>query len=79
MSQYAPCPKCAEVGAKPVSFTWWGGILGPKLFSHVRCSSCGATFNGKTGKSNNTPIAIYLIVSGLIVLGVFILIEFNTK
>jgi hypothetical protein len=32
----------------------------------VKCSECGAAYNGKTGKSNNTAIGIYLGVSVLI-------------
>ena len=62
----APCPSCGGTYAKPIGFTWWGGVLGPKLFSHVKCIGCGAAFNSKTGQSNNTKIAIYLGVSALI-------------
>lgn len=59
----AVCPKCGSPQAKPVSFTWWGGILGPKLLSHVKCLQCGAGYNSKTGRSNDTAIAIYLVVA----------------
>ena len=62
MSAYASCPECQSSNAKPVSFTWWGGLLGPKLLSHVKCGRCGAAYNGKTGKSNSTAIAIYFAV-----------------
>jgi hypothetical protein len=61
--QYAPCPSCGNGYATPVGFTWWGGILGPKLFSHVSCLRCKTAYNGKTGKSNNTAITIYVVVS----------------
>ena len=66
---YADCPNCGARGdATKVTFTWWGGIVGPALFSHVQCNECGAGYNGKTGKSNNTAIAIYVgvgVVFGL--------------
>lgn len=64
---YADCPECSNRGdATSVGFTWWGGIVGPALFTHVRCNECGTCYNGKTGKSNNTAIAIYVGVGLLI-------------
>ncbi len=64
---HADCPECGEPGyATPVAFTWWGGIVGPRLFNHVRCDSCGTCYNGKTGRSNTTAITIYVVVTGLI-------------
>ena len=74
-SQYAPCPSCQHRGAKKVGWTFWGGALGPWLFTHVKCDACRTTFNGKTGQSNNTAIAIYLgvaVVLSLIVFGLFV-------
>ena len=67
MKQYASCPKCQNANAQQVSFTWWGGVLGPKLFTHVKCQSCGAKYNGKTGKDNTTNIVIYFAVVAIIV------------
>src|SRR4051794_17358798 len=70
MSTYAPCPNCQNSYANPVSFTWWGGMLGPKLLTHVKCASCGTAYNGKSGASNAANIAIYsvimLVVAGAI-------------
>lgn len=63
---YVPCPRCGNNQPQKVSFTWWGGMLGPKLFSHVKCPQCQYTYNGKTGKPNSTAIAIYLVVGVLI-------------
>jgi hypothetical protein len=60
---FAACPACGNTYAKPIGFTWWGGALGPWLFTHVRCSRCSQDYNGKTGKSNDTAIAIYIMVS----------------
>jgi transposase-like protein len=74
MTHYQPCPKCASEQAEAIGFTWWGGIVGPKMFSHVKCTKCGTTYNGKTGKSNQQAIAIYVTVStifGLIVITTF--------
>ena len=50
-----PCPKCGAEGAKRVKYTFWGSFYGPRIFSHVRCPECGATYNGKTGGSNIIP------------------------
>ncbi|WP_310411361.1 hypothetical protein [Chamaesiphon sp. OTE_8_metabat_110] len=66
MLQYRPCPKCASDRAAAIGFTWWGGIVGPKMFTHVKCTKCGTTYNGKTGKSNQMAIAIYLSVSTVV-------------
>ena len=69
-SRFAPCPNCQQRNAKKVSWTLWGGALGPWMFNHVKCNACRSTFNGKTGRSNTTAIVIYLVVS--LVLGVVI-------
>lgn len=65
---WAACPKCQASNAVPVSFTWWGGALGPKLLSVVRCLDCQTQFNGKTGQLNTKAIALYMIVVSLIAL-----------
>ena len=67
MEQFAPCPKCRNAKAQQVSFTWWGGVIGPKLFTHVKCQTCGAKYNGKTGKNNTANIVIYFAVVAIIV------------
>jgi hypothetical protein len=55
------CPGCGQdVIPKPVAFTAWGGVIGPKLLSHVECPRCQARFNGKTGLSNDQAIRIYV-------------------
>lgn len=68
MIQYAPCPSCRQSVAQKMSFTWWGGLLGPKLLTHVKCQACGKTYNGKTGKDNTTNIVIYFAVVFVVVL-----------
>ena len=60
------CPRCGTTGAQRVSFTWWGGVIGPKLLNHSKCGHCGYTFNAKTGRSNTAGIVIYTVVLGAI-------------
>ncbi len=64
--QYAPCPKCGQSNAKKISYTWWGGALGPSMFTHVKCQSCSTQYNGKTGKSNQQNIILYFVASFVI-------------
>jgi hypothetical protein len=72
--EYADCPNCGCRGdASMVGFTWWGGIIGPRLFSHVRCNRCGTCYNGKTGDYNTTKIAIYVGVTTTIGIAFLIL------
>jgi transposase-like protein len=66
-TQYAPCPNCGQSNAKKVNFTWWGGALGPRMFTHVKCQNCNTEYNGKTGKSNQQSIIIYVVVSFVLV------------
>ncbi len=54
------CPRCQSPNVHKPSFTWWGGLLGPKLFNHMVCRSCGFGYNARTGRSNSGPIAMYL-------------------
>ena len=68
MSLYEGCPKCQSKQATPVRFSWWGGIIGPKVLSHVKCDQCKTKYNGKTGRSNAVAIAVYMTVVTVIVL-----------
>ncbi|MDR1076263.1 MAG: hypothetical protein LBL59_08240 [Xanthomonadaceae bacterium] len=61
-SPYAACPKCGAREARKVNFTWWGGVLGPNLLTHVECPQCKTQYNGKTGRSNKNGIIIYFAV-----------------
>ncbi len=69
MSVFAPCPKCSSTKSRKVWFTWWGGIIGPLLFTHVKCPDCGTAYNGKTGKSNDVVIWIWNGVGIVVGLG----------
>ena len=70
-SQYVPCPKCGKPDPQQVKFTWWGGLIGPKLLSHVKCSGCNNAYNGKSGNSNTQGIIIYSLVALAIVFMIF--------
>lgn len=69
MNEYAACPQCRNTTAEKLRFTWWGGLLGPKILTHVKCQSCGKKYNGKTGKDNTTNIVIYSVVVAVLCLG----------
>lgn len=75
-NQFASCPKCGQKSAERVSFTWWGGVLGPKMFTHVKCLSCGGKYNGKTGKENTVNIVLYTLIAGIGFFVVFFLFFF---
>ncbi len=59
---YVPCPKCGSTNLHKIKWTFWGGVLGPSIFNHVKCNDCGMKFNGTTGKSNTGPIILYMII-----------------
>jgi hypothetical protein len=71
-NQYAPCPNCRQSTAEMQKFTWWGGIIGPKILTHVKCVSCGKQYNGKTGKDNTNGIIIYCVIVGILCLGLVV-------
>ena len=52
-----------------MKFTWWGGVLGPKILTHVKCPGCGHGYNGKTGRDNTTGIVIYSVIVGIVAFG----------
>lgn len=52
-----------------MSFTWWGGVIGPKVLTHVKCPQCGHAYNGKTGRDNTNGIIIYSVAVGIIAFG----------
>ncbi len=74
MHEYAACPTCSSTRATKVGFTWWGGVLGPALLTHVKCPNCGTKYNGKTGASNTGAIIVYSVVLGAISIGLLVLI-----
>ena len=69
-----PCPNCGSTQSARVNFTWWGGLLGPRMFHHVKCLGCGCAYNSKTGRPNTTAIIIYTVVSGIVVIAAMLLL-----
>jgi hypothetical protein len=57
-----------------VGFSWWGGLLGPRLLNHVKCAGCRTKYNGKSGHYNTLGITIYCMVGVLIGIVAFILL-----
>ena len=74
VGEYVSCPRCARPDPEKQKFTWWGGMLGPRIFSHVKCNGCGMTYNGKTGQSNSTKIIVYVIVTSIVFFGLGLLL-----
>jgi DNA-directed RNA polymerase subunit RPC12/RpoP len=70
-TNYVPCPKCGG-RADRLNFTWWGGVLGPRLLSHVKCTRCSHKYNGKSGKDNTTGIVIYSAIIAILVFGLIV-------
>ena len=70
MSEFADCPFCGKKEAGKVSFTWWGGLIGPKILNHVKCLGCGKKYNGKTGSSNIKGIIMYSTI--VLIIGFFV-------
>ncbi|HDS08925.1 MAG TPA: hypothetical protein ENN73_01745 [Firmicutes bacterium] len=63
------CPKCGSANLEKVTFTWWGGILGPKIYDIHRCRDCRTEMNGKTGQPiAASTIIIYTIIAIAIVI-----------
>jgi hypothetical protein len=73
MTSYVPCPKC-NGAAEKLKFTWWGGVLGPKILTHVKCMTCGHRYNGKNGKDNTNGIIIYSVVVGILCLALVVVL-----
>ena len=66
-------PHCGSTDAEVPTFTWWGGLVGHKLLSHVICRNCRRGYNGKTGRSNTANIIAYQAVALVLVVGLLAL------
>jgi hypothetical protein len=71
----AKCPKCGAQSATKVSYNWWGGALGPRLFHVVKCTQCRTQYNGRTGGSLTTVIIAYQGVILVIALVIWLLVR----
>jgi phage FluMu protein Com len=73
--EWADCPNCGAPGdATRLTWTIWGGFIGPMIINHVRCNQCGTTYNGKSGDYNTTRIIIYYAINFGIGLVIFFLV-----
>ncbi len=43
------CPQCGENAGKKVSYSWWGGALGPALMKLNKCQACKFQYNPRNG------------------------------
>ncbi len=77
MRSFEPCPNCEKEHATRVRFTPWGGVIGPRVFSLVRCGGCGEQYNGKSGRQVKKAIRIYTCVT-LCVLAVMVALAIYT-
>jgi hypothetical protein len=62
------CPHCGSHQLKDPTYTFWGGVLGPRLLRHRVCSACGFGFDRETGRDNRGRIVAYVLISGAIAL-----------
>jgi predicted RNA-binding Zn-ribbon protein involved in translation (DUF1610 family) len=69
-SSFAPCPRCGSANAERVVWTIWGSFYGPALLHHVQCLNCGNKYNGRSGRSNLIPAAIFLLVPLVLILAI---------
>jgi len=56
------CPQCSSTQTKAIKYTWWGGVLGPKLLNLQKCEACRFQFNRQTGKSTRNAVIVYNVV-----------------
>ena len=71
------CPKCGSTLISAVKYTWWGGLIGPKLLHHTKCNAYRFTYNSKSRRSNTSGIIIYSLL--LFVVACAIVFFFNKK
>jgi uncharacterized membrane protein YidH (DUF202 family) len=67
------CPQCGSRRSKKISFTMWGGAVGPAVFGLVKCKECDQQYMKKSGKPFEWShiIAYTAVVS---VLGILVLV-----
>ena len=69
-SPFKACPRCGGRTAERVVWTAWGSFYGPALLHHVRCLGCGYKYNGRNGRSNFVPAAIFVAVPLLLIVAI---------
>lgn len=65
------CPGCGSRKSSKVTYTWWGGLVGPAIFGLVKCGKCQKQYMGGSGKPlGAVQIIVYSLVVGAIGLAV---------
>lgn len=65
------CPGCGSRKSSKVTYTWWGGLVGPAIFGLVKCGRCKKQYMGGSGKPlGAVQIIVYSLVVGAIGLAV---------
>jgi hypothetical protein len=72
------CPHCSHADAARIRFTAWGGLIGPRLLSLVKCAACGLQYNAKSGQPVEKAIRVYTTatLAVLIVLAAWMIYSF---
>lgn len=65
------CPQCSGTNTKEVKYTWWGGVLAPKMMNLQKCEACGYLFNRSTRKSVKNAIIAYNLVALVLAFMIF--------
>ncbi|HEY1191682.1 MAG TPA: hypothetical protein VGE74_28880 [Gemmata sp.] len=74
-SRRGVCPGCGSRKSSRVSYTWWGGLVGPAVFGLVRCGRCQKQYMGGSGKPLGAlQIILYSLVVGGIGIGILALV-----
>jgi ribosomal protein L37AE/L43A len=64
------CPQCGSRRSKKISFTMWGGAVGPAVFGLVKCKECDQQYMKKSGKPFEwSHILAYTAVVTVIAIG----------
>jgi len=80
---FVRCPQCRSMRVEKVlpipswlvilGPIWAGALLLTCFICHCRCRKCGATFNGKTGKSDFGIICLAMLIGTVITAVVLVL------
>ncbi|MBS1720976.1 MAG: hypothetical protein JST35_11065 [Armatimonadetes bacterium] len=66
------CPSCQSPNVTAVKYTWWGGVIGPKMLNLHKCNNCKMNFNAKTRQNANTGILLYTVISTVVVVAIVV-------
>ncbi|MDY3555775.1 hypothetical protein R5W24_004921 [Gemmata sp. JC717] len=74
------CPSCGNRRSAKVSFTWWGGLIGPAIFGLVSCTRCRTQYMKSSGqKLGVLQIGLYSLVVCVIGVIVFFALQFAAR